>query len=87
MTATVKLDPQLEESLRRRAAASGCTASDIIRAALVAYLQADDVPRERSPHALGADLFGRYSAAPELASQRKRVVADAWADKHARRGS
>ena len=85
MTATVKLDAQLEERLRRHAAASGCTTSDVIRAALVAYLDVQGQPRGRSPYELGADLFGRFAGSPDLATQRKRDLADLWADKHARR--
>jgi hypothetical protein len=89
MTTTVKLDPSLEESLRRRAAASGCTASDIIRAALVAYLEADPAPRERSAFELGADLFGRHgtSAAADLATRRKQHLAELWSQKRSQRAA
>jgi predicted transcriptional regulator len=85
MTATVKLDAQLEESLRQHAAASGRTTSDVIRAALVAYLEAQGQPRGRSAAELGADLFGRFLGPPDLATRRKAAVAEVWADKHARR--
>ncbi len=82
MTVTVKLDPLLEEQLRRRAAASGATTSDVIRQALVAYLSAPGGIAPASAHALGADLFGRHRGAPELAERRKSLLADAWAAKH-----
>jgi predicted transcriptional regulator len=36
MTVTIKLDPALEAQLRRRAAASGRSTSEVIRAALKA---------------------------------------------------
>lgn len=86
MTVTVKLDAILEEQLRRRAAASGATASDVIREALLAYLNAPRDAATPSAHALGADLFGRHRGAPDLAERRKALLADAWADKHRARG-
>ena len=85
MTVTVKLDPLLEEQLRQRAAASGTTTSDVIRQALVAYLNAPAGAARPSAHALGADLFGRHRGEPGLAAGRKAVLADAWADKHRNR--
>ena len=84
MTATVKLDPTLEESLRRHAAASGRTTSDVIRAALQAYLQAQGEPQGASAYTLGASLFGRHNGPPQLASQRKAALAELWAGKAAR---
>lgn len=86
MTATVKLDPMLEESLRRHAAASGRTTSDVIRAALVAYLEAQGEPRGASAYALGAQLFGRHRGSPQLASSRKATLTDLWAAKAGRHG-
>lgn len=82
MTVTVKLDALLEERLRQRAAASGATTSDVIRQALLAYLNAPTGAAAPSAYALGADLFGRHRGEPELASRRKAMLADAWADKH-----
>lgn len=85
MTVTVKLDAMLEEQLRQRAAASGATTSDVIRAALLAYLNAPERASAPSAHALGADLFGRYRGAPDLAERRKALLTETWSDKHARR--
>jgi Arc/MetJ-type ribon-helix-helix transcriptional regulator len=86
MTMTFKLDAQLEEQLRQRAAVTGRSASEVIRAALVAYLdQTDAAPVRPSAFDLGAGLFGRYSGEAALAQNRKRVLADLWADKHHRR--
>lgn len=82
MTVTVKLDAALEERLRQRAAASGSTTSDVVRQALLAYLDTPAGHAPRSAHALGADLFGRHRGAPDLAEQRKDLIADAWAEKH-----
>jgi Arc/MetJ-type ribon-helix-helix transcriptional regulator len=83
MAVSVKLDPPLEEQLRRRAAATHSSTSEVLRRALREYLAA--APRgaaEPSAHALGSDLFGRFSGAPDLSRQRKQALADIWADKH-----
>jgi Arc/MetJ-type ribon-helix-helix transcriptional regulator len=85
VTVTVKLDPALEEQLRRRATTTGRSASDVIRQALGEYLAAPPKSRQRSPHALGQDLFGQFRGDPRLAEQRKTVLADLWAAKHAAR--
>lgn len=87
MTVTVKLDPLMEEQLRRRAAAGGCTTSEVIRSALQAYLQVPVEAAQPSAFSLGSDLFGRYQGTPELAQDRKRLLADSWAAKHAGRGA
>lgn len=82
MTMTVKLDNLLEEQLRQRAASTGSTASDVIRAALMAYLAQPEAAPPRSAHDLGADLFGRHHGPADLAQQRKAALAEAWGDKH-----
>ena len=86
MTVTVKLDPLLEEQLRRRAATAGCTTSEVIRSALHAYLDQPEATRGLSPHALGEDLFGRHRGPADLAGARKRLLADLWQERQARRG-
>jgi len=96
MTITVKLDSDLEEQLRQRAAGSGRSTSDVIRAALVAYLSAEDTSRnavdERSAYALGRGLFGRFGAtgtpdvAAQLAQNRKQGLQSLWQQKHLARG-
>ena len=85
MTMTVKLDAALEQRLRQRSAALGQPASEIIRVALQAWL-ASTPEVATSAHALGAELFGRHRGPAGLATKRKQVAADIWADKHARRG-
>ena len=87
MTVTVKLDPLLEEQLRRRAAAGGCTTSEVIRTALQAYLAAPAQTAQPSAYSLGSDLFGRFQGDPGLAQDRKRLLADGWGQKHDRRGA
>ena len=86
MTLTVKLEAELEEQLRQRAQASGRSTSDVVRAALQAYLAQDGDGPERSAFELGADFFGRHSGSADLATQRKRELADLWAERQSRRG-
>lgn len=81
MTATVKLPPELERSLRQRCAAEGRSISDVMRDALVAYLSTAPATSP-SAFSLGLDLFGRHAGPADLASQRRQHLADVWADKH-----
>jgi Arc/MetJ-type ribon-helix-helix transcriptional regulator len=87
MTVTVKLDTQLEERLRRRAAGSGRSTSEVIRAALQAYLDQPERAAPRSAFDLGADLFGRHRGPADLAQRRKQAAAEVWGARHARRGA
>ena len=87
MTVTVKLDLPLEERLRQRAASSGRSTSDVIRAALLAYLDQPERAAVPSPFDLGAGLFGRHRGPPELARRRKHATAEAWGERQARRGT
>ena len=82
MTVTVKLSAEMEERLRQRAAGTGRSTSEVIRAALVDYLAAGEIPAGTSAFALGRGLFGRYAAEPDLAQLRKRLVVDAWHARH-----
>ena len=86
MTVTVKLEVPLEERLRQRAASTGRSTSDVIRAALQAYLDQPEAASGLSAFALGQDLFGRHQGPAELAQGRKQAVADVWTAKQARRG-
>jgi plasmid stability protein len=86
MTLTVKLEAELEEQLRQRAQASGRSTSDVVRAALQAYLAADDEGPVRSAFELGAEFFGRHSGPADLATQRNAGYADIAAERQARRG-
>jgi predicted DNA-binding protein len=87
MTLTVKLHATLEERLRERAASTGRSTSEVVRAALQAYLDRPEDSAPRSAFELGADLFGRHSGEANLASDRKRALADAWTERHLRRGA
>lgn len=87
MTVTIKLEATLEERLRQRAASTGRSTSDVVRAALQAYLAQSDPETPRSAYALGEDLFGRHRGPADLAQDRKRYASDAWAARHARRGN
>lgn len=86
VTITVKLDATLEEQLRRRAAGTGRSTSEVIRAALAAYLQQTDQEAVPSAYVLGRDLFGRFAGDPDLAQNRKRLLAATWSAKHGARG-
>ena len=85
MTVTIKLDNALEERLRQRAASTGRSTSDVVRAALNEYLADADRALQRSPFELGQGLFGRHQGSADLASNRKALLADDWNAKHARR--
>jgi len=87
MTVTVKLEPLLEEQLRQRAQSTGRNTSDVVRAALQAYLAQPEPQPPRSAYELGADLFGRHTGPTDLAARRKRAAADVWSARHARRGA
>jgi predicted transcriptional regulator len=87
MTVTIKLDPALEERLRQRAASTGRSTSDVVRAALNEYLAEADRDLARSAFELGEGLFGRHRGLADLASRRKALLTETWADKHARRGA
>jgi plasmid stability protein len=86
MTVTIKLDVALEEQLRQRAQASGRSTSEVVRAALQAYLAQDDEGPPRSAFELGADLFGRHAGPADLATRRKTVYAAVAGERHTRRG-
>ena len=87
MTVTVKLEPGLESRLRLRATTTDRNASDVIRAALLAYLDAPEQVAPLSAYALGADLFGHHTGSPDLATERKQAVADIWAQRDAERSA
>jgi hypothetical protein len=84
MTMTVKPDPLLEQRLRQRSSALGRPAGEIIREALVQWLDATPAPLQ-SAHDLGDGLFGRHRGPADLATRRKQHTTEAWADKHAAR--
>lgn len=86
MTVTIKLEATLEERLRQRAASTGRSTSDVVRAALQSYLAQPEAEAPRSAYAMGEDLFGRHQGPADLAQGRKQRAADAWAARHAQRG-
>ena len=87
MTVTIKLEALLEEQLRQRAQSTGRSTSDVVRAALQAYLAQPEPGPPRSAFELGADLFGRHAGPADLAAGRKAAAADAWQARHARRSA
>ena len=58
MTLTVKLDPELEQSLAQRSAERGVPKSVVVKEALAEYLSKQPV----SAYATGKDLFGRHGS-------------------------
>lgn len=85
MTATVKLPESLEAALRQRCRQEGRSISEVIRDALSAYLASP--PELPSAWSLGQEYFGRFGGPSDLASQRKRELADMWGERHAARGA
>ena len=85
MTMTVKLDPALEQRLRLQSASLGRPASELIREALVAYLDRAPAPPP-SAFALDRDLFGRFGGPADLAARRKSALAADWGRKHTKSG-
>jgi len=86
MTVTIKLEASLEERLRQRAASTGRSTSDVVRAALQSYLAQPEPAAPRSAFSVGEDLFGRHQGPADLAEGRKQYAAELWADRHAQRG-
>jgi hypothetical protein len=95
MTLTVKLDSTLRERLRQRAVADHCTASELVRLALVGYLDSAERGAKPSAMELGRGLFPELPRAgavarPELvnlATHRKAELAKIWDSKASARQS
>jgi plasmid stability protein len=86
MTVTIKLDATLEQQLRQRAASTGRSTSDVVRAALQLYLAQAEAGPPRSAFALGEDLFGLHAGPADLAQQRRADLAAVWGERHRQRG-
>ena len=86
MTMTIKLAPDMEHKLRQRSLRLGKPASALIREALATYLETPG-QAELSAYALGADLFGKHGGLADLASNRKRELAELWAAKQGSRAT
>lgn len=86
MTVTIKLEAGLEQQLRQRAASTGRSTSDVVRAALQQYLAQAEPEPARSAFALGEDLFGLHVGQPDLAERRRAERDAVWAERQARRG-
>ena len=86
MTMTVKLEAPLEHLLRQRAAMTGQTTSEVMRAALRLYL--DQVPPEQpTALALGEGLFGRYAGSEDLSTRRRQVLDEIWQERGSTRSA
>ena len=76
MTLTIKLEPALEKALGARSAALKQPKSVLVRAALRAYLN-----DSASPYELGRDLFARHAGPADLATNRKKALAEVLSEK------
>lgn len=82
MTLTVKLDPELEQTLARRSAERGVPKSVVVKEALVEYLAREPV----SAYQAGRDLFGRHgSGHGKLSAERRERYAAIIGEKRRRR--
>jgi len=81
MTLTVKLDPELEQTLARRSAERGVSKSTVVKEALVEYLAREPV----SPYQAGKDLFGRHGSGHGKLSVERREQYAAIVDAKRRR--
>lgn len=79
MTLTIKLEPDLEKALGARSAALGRPKSYLVREALRAYLT-----ESTSAYEIGRDLFARHAGPADLASNRKKYLAESVSEKHRR---
>ena len=80
---TVRLPQALEDRLNQAAAAERRTKTQVIRAALENYLEAQR--SKRSAFELGEDLFGRYGSGDgSLSTTYKRVLRERIRAKRAR---
>lgn len=66
---TVRLDPQLEQTINNIARQMGISKSELIRKSVTEFVEKTDKP---SPWELGQDLFGKYASGRDnLAVDRK----------------
>ncbi|HFE66869.1 MAG TPA: CopG family transcriptional regulator [Chloroflexi bacterium] len=66
---TVRLDPQLEQTINNVARQMGISKSELIRKSVTEFIEKTDKP---SPWELGRDLFGKYASGQgNLAADRK----------------
>ena len=66
---TVRLDPQLEQTINNIARQMGISKSELIRKSVTEFIDKADKP---SPWELGQDMFGKYASGQDnLAADRK----------------
>jgi len=69
---TLRLDPQLEQSIVNMAHQMGLTKSEMIRICIKQFIKKQEKP---SAWELGSNLFGRYSSGQtNLSSNRKQLL-------------
>ena len=68
---TVRLEPQLEQTVNTLAHQMGISKSEFMRKSITSYIDSMEKP---SPWALGSDVFGKYESGQEnLSTDRKRI--------------
>ncbi|MAT95613.1 MAG: CopG family transcriptional regulator [Anaerolineaceae bacterium] len=76
---TVRLDPQLEQTINELARHLGVSKSELIRRSIAEYVDKLEKP---SAWELGKDVFGKYASENrDLAKDRKKLVKDIIAAK------
>jgi predicted DNA-binding protein len=71
---TLRLDPNLEQTITNTAKNLGLTKSDLIRKSILEYLRKLE---KQNAWEAGQDLFGKYSSGyHNLSSDRKEIVKD-----------
>lgn len=71
---TLRLDPNLEQSVNKTAKNLGMTKSELIRKSIAEYIAKLKQP---GPWETGHDLFGKYaSGRSDLSSRRKELIKD-----------
>ena len=83
MSISVRLDKELEQTLRIQAARAEVAISDFIREAIKEKLARMELAA--SPYELGKDSFGKYSSGQsELSANRKKLIRERLHAQHRR---
>lgn len=83
---SLRIKPELEKTLSYFAEAKGKSRSEIIIESIKEYIENHST--EKTPFALGKDLFGKYSSGKtDLSKNRKKYLKERLSQKHAKRRS
>lgn len=59
---SIRLPKNLEKDLNSLAKAEGATKTEIVKNALLMYIENLNIKKAQTPYDLGKDLFGKYSS-------------------------